>query len=84
MANNRLYVGSSKSRTYLLISKGFGNGWHGISDNQTKLFDRFLLETEELIPESEVLGKTSLVFFTESDELYDLVFSKQSKWREFV
>lgn len=77
MANNRLYVGNTAEKKFLMISKGYGSGWVGFWRDSASLFDVFI---QSLVGESDVAGKTQLVFFTEYDDLYNAVY--KDKWEE--
>lgn len=66
MANNRLYIGNPVEKVYLMVSKGFGSGWRRLSN--LSIFDDYLLNQ---LAESDLGGKTNLIFFTEYDDIYE-------------
>jgi hypothetical protein len=80
VANNRLYLGHKKSKLWILLTKGFGSGWHGLSKSQVDLLEEFFGEPEH-IGESDISRKTDLVLFSEYDDLYEEVMGESSDWR---
>lgn len=77
MANNRLYLGDKKDKVYLMISKGFGDGWEGLYNKE--LFNEFLFNK---IGESDIGGKTDLFLFTEYSEDYDMIMKGHKDFKE--
>lgn len=82
MANNRLYIGNTTAKKWFMLCKGFGSGWHGLSDKKAVIFNDFLME-DELIVETDIKGKTGFFFFTEYDECFDEIMNDESEWEEY-
>ncbi|MCP3924901.1 MAG: hypothetical protein GY714_20170 [Desulfobacterales bacterium] len=79
MANNRLFVGNTKTKEWVMLAKGFGNGWN------TRLVDKLdaFIRSWEFICESDVGCKTQFFFFTEYDNIHAEVFDENSEWKEY-
>lgn len=76
MANNRLYIGDMSTKEYIFLEKGWGSGWDGDWFN-ADLFKEFIRDRYE---EAEVGTKTSLVFFTEYDNIHDWFITHGTKY----
>lgn len=76
MSNNRLYIGNKETLEYIFLEKGYGDGW------VCGWFESELVKiiiARNTYFESNLGGKTNLVFFTEYDELHDIFMSKGKK-----
>lgn len=83
MANNRLYIGDTANKKYVCISKGYGHGWRELNTEAISGINK-IITSIDLIQETNLGGKTALQFFTEGDELWDVVFDKDSEWKRMT
>ena len=82
MSNNRLYVGNKKSKKWLMLCKGWGEGWDGLNGKKIKMFNKFIM-SEDCIGESD-FSPTSLFFFTEQDRMECNTVFCGPDWEEFT
>ena len=79
MANNRLFIGNTNTKEWVMLAKGFGNGW--TVRNLDKLNN--FIEDSKFIPETDVNGLSQFFFFTEYDNIYEIIFNKKSRWKKY-
>ena len=65
--NNKLFIGNKATKQYKCVGVSVGLGW---KDIDTQELIRFISEAE--LSETDVGGKTNLVFFTEYDDLHEV------------
>ena len=72
MANNRLYLGNRETKKWIFVEKGWGSFWNGGKFNAKKIHAFIVYEGDG----ANVGEKTNLIFFNETDDIYDEFINK--------